>query len=144
MSTERQAVKDQWEVIRARLRERWPQLSREDIQQIDGDSRKLIALIHQRTGEGLHDIEEAIDELAASSEGLLERVKRTASETVESSAEYVRGSYNYAREGITHRVEEQPGASLTVAFAGGALLGWLIGHSMARSVQQPRHWYDWH
>ena len=79
-------IAERWEQVRFQLRKHWPQLSNEDLSAIDGDSRKLIALVHQKTGADIREIESQIDTIAASSEGLLDRVNRTIQQAVASAS----------------------------------------------------------
>ncbi|MEZ6078089.1 MAG: hypothetical protein R3C56_21180 [Pirellulaceae bacterium] len=43
------SIEDRWEELRANIRRMWPDLSKDDLKEIGGDSRKLIALVHQKT-----------------------------------------------------------------------------------------------
>jgi len=127
---QQQFVEQKWTQIRSSLKARWPQLSDQDLQMIDGDSRKLVALVHQKTNLPLHEIEEGIDAIAAQSEGLLSRIARTASEFAQTASEYaqsagsqvsapVQRAYTQAREMVAAR----PLPSVASAFGAGMLLG---------------------
>ena len=54
-------VADRWNSIRQAIRQRWSQITDEDLRTIDGDSRKLVALVNQKTDMPLPEIEAAID-----------------------------------------------------------------------------------
>lgn len=89
------------EFTTGRIADRWPQLTEDEVRAIDGDSRKLVALVHQRTGEELSRIESQIDEIAASSGGLMSRLTAP----------------------VTKSVVQAPGRTLAVSFAAGMLVG---------------------
>jgi ElaB/YqjD/DUF883 family membrane-anchored ribosome-binding protein len=129
-SEQQQLVEQKWTQIRSALKARWSQLTDEDLRMIDGDSRKLVALVHQKTNLPLHEIEEGIDQIAAESEGLISRIARTASEFAQSAGSFaqsagsqvsqpVQRAYTQARE----LVEARPLPSVASAFAAGMLLG---------------------
>lgn len=129
-SEQQQFVEQKWDQIRSALKAKWSQLSDQDLQMIDGDSRKLVALVHQKTHLPLHEIEEEIDAIAAESEGLLSRIARTASEFAQTASQYaqtagsqvaapVQKVYSQARE----MVESRPLPSVATVFGAGMLLG---------------------
>ena len=65
-------IEESWNLIKQDIRRRWPDLNQDDLNLIDGDSQKLVALVHQKTGASLHAIEEGIDEVAQMSHGTVE------------------------------------------------------------------------
>lgn len=123
------SIEQRWDELRSNIRKMWPELSKEDLQEIGGDSRKLIALVHQKTGAAVHDIEERIDELAASSEGLLNRVVRSTQQAFSSVSEQ---AYSSTRE----QVVASPVRSVGIAFGAGVLIG-LCAASLIKDVQNP-------
>jgi ElaB/YqjD/DUF883 family membrane-anchored ribosome-binding protein len=142
--SEHKTVEEQWQSVRERIAQRWPQLTKEELTSIDGDSRKLIALIQQRTGDTLSHIEEEIDRVAEQSYGLLQRVSRSARQATEESARYLQEGYTWARDGVSSSVQQAPATSVGIAFAAGTLLGTLIGMSLMRSLTPPPKHYGWY
>ncbi|MCA9133929.1 MAG: hypothetical protein KDA45_12270 [Planctomycetales bacterium] len=130
-------IAERWEQVRFQLRKHWPQLSNEDLSAIDGDSRKLIALVHQKTGADIREIESQIDTIAASSEGLLDRVNRTIQQAVASASDQVGEPLSQAYQATREQIVHAPGRSVGIAFAAGLLIG-LGAASMIRDVQAPR------
>lgn len=129
-SEQQQLVEQKWDQIRGALKAKWSQLTDQDLKMIDGDSRKLVALVHQKTNLPLHEIEEGIDAIAAQSEGLLSRIARTASEFAQAAGHYAQSAgsqvaapmqraYSQARD----MVEARPLPSVASSFAAGMLLG---------------------
>lgn len=58
--TTQELVTQHWPEMRSELKSHWEELTDEDLDLIDGDARKLVALVHQRTGDAIPEIEEAI------------------------------------------------------------------------------------
>lgn len=135
-------IEQRWEELRGNIRKMWPELTKEDLQAIDGDSRKLIALVHQKTGADIGDIESRIDELAASSEGLLNRVTRTTQQAFAAASERVGEPLTKAYSATRQQVVESPARSVGIAFGAGLLVGLCMASLIKDAVQPParRYW----
>ncbi len=130
------SIEQRWEELRTNIRKMWPQLSKDDLKAIDGDSRKLIALVHQKTGAAIQDIEARIDELAASSEGLLHRVVRSTQQAFSTASEQVSEPLMKAYSATRKQVVDAPTRSVGIAFGAGVLIG-LCAASLIKDVQNP-------
>jgi ElaB/YqjD/DUF883 family membrane-anchored ribosome-binding protein len=108
---------------------------------IDGDSRKLVALVHQRTGDDISHIEKEIDEIAASSEGLLERLRQTSSNVGDMASRYVGEPVMNAYGSAQKMAAQAPVSSTGIALLCGTLIGLLIGSSMCASQPRRREWW---
>jgi ElaB/YqjD/DUF883 family membrane-anchored ribosome-binding protein len=142
---QRKIVDERWDEIRSSLRSQWPALSNDDLNMIDGDSRKLVALVHQKTNLPLHEIEEGIDAIASRSHGLLSRIMRTTSDLTESAARQVEsarrqveGAARQVTEPVGRAVREarqmvveRPLPSIGTVFAAGFVLGLLASRLTA-------------
>jgi hypothetical protein len=53
----------EWPRLRQQVKGKWPQLTQDDLEMVDGDARKLSALVHQRTGAELRDIEREVESM---------------------------------------------------------------------------------
>ena len=135
-------IEQRWDELRGNIRKLWPELTKEDVQAIDGDSRKLIALVHQKTGADIHVIESRIDELAASSEGLLNRVARTTQQAFSAGSERVGEPLAQAYSSTRQQVVESPARSVGIAFGVGLLVGLCTASLIKDAVQPParRYW----
>lgn len=58
-----QLTDDQWNQVRSQIRQRWQQLSDEDLLETQGDFVKLCTLIQQRTGEDHQKISHELRQL---------------------------------------------------------------------------------
>lgn len=130
------SIEDRWEELRANIRRMWPDLSKDDLKEIGGDSRKLIALVHQKTGADIHEIEERIAELAESSEGLLNRVVRSTQHAFSTASEHVTEPLAQAYAATRQQVVGSPVRSVGIAFGAGVLIG-LCTASLINDVQNP-------
>ena len=55
-------IKGDWNIIKGRLKEKWAQLTEDDLQYIEGRQEELYGRIQKRTGETREAIEKAIKE----------------------------------------------------------------------------------
>jgi len=58
-------VKGNWNIIKGKLKQRWAQLTDDDLKYDEGQEDELIGRIQKRTGETRETIEEALDEAIA-------------------------------------------------------------------------------
>lgn len=139
-SQDSKLIENRWKSIRDQVSGRWPQLSADDLKQIGGDSRKLVALVHQRTGQSLPEIENGIDEIAASSGGLMSRIASSVSQTVSAATAAVseRATATYDRsaemigdryESVCESVQRSPTRNVCIVFGVGLMAGLLLASS---------------
>ena len=55
-------IKGNWNVIKGSLKQRWGQLTDDDLQYVEGQEQELIGRIQKRTGETREAIQEALEE----------------------------------------------------------------------------------
>jgi len=113
----------QWNVVRSTVGERWPELTTEDLEAIDGDSRKLVAILHQKTGQDLPTIERELDKIAAQSGGLLQRVNASAQDLMHSASDRVQVTATQTRATLESQVLTNPTRALFASFGIGMLVG---------------------
>jgi len=133
-----QQVEDKWSSIHAEIIDRWPQLTIYDLQLVDGDSRKLITIVHQKTGENLDEIENQIDEIAANSGGLLTEV----SQMLHQAADPVTDKVVQAQAAIGERIIRTPGQSLAIALGAGLFIGVCLSLTL-RSTRRSDDCWNW-
>ena len=148
-SDEAKLVETRWRSIRNQFSQHWPELTQDDLKLVNGDSRKLVAIVHQRTGRSLPEIEEVIDDIASNSGGLLSRisnsvidvasntaaqVSETASVTYERSAESIGTAY----DALGDSIKRSPATVLPIAFGVGVLFGLML--SSSSSPQRRNSW----
>jgi uncharacterized protein YjbJ (UPF0337 family) len=123
MAIDAERLRDRWDHLRDKVKERWGELTDDDVALHGADVERLVGAIQRRTGEGREAIEQFLDELA--SEG--------ASATAE-AAEHLRAGYDRAARGVRDGygraeglVRSRPVPSLTAAFGLGLAAGVVLG-----------------
>ena len=153
-----------WSRLRPQVQERWPQLTEDDLEMIDGDARKLSALVQQRTGTELSEIEKDIEAMlkdeslgkarseqkpASSGTANVDQDKhQEASHADRSSMADAAGRVGHAVSGGYQQVQRQvaaaPITSSGVAFATGTVIGLVIASLFkdTQSKSQRRHYFS--
>lgn len=135
--TDQQTLERDWNAIKAKLLERWGQLTNSDLPQIRGDVDRLVGIIQRRTGEGREAIETYLQEVSGSAASAMGEAAETvrdyaqhASETVQHTAkqavDQVRAGYHEAERFVRNR----PGESLLVCFGVGLITGVVVALSL--------------
>jgi uncharacterized protein YjbJ (UPF0337 family) len=55
-------MKGNWNVIKAKLKQKWAKLTDDDLQYVEGKQDELVGRIQQRTGESRENVKKAVDE----------------------------------------------------------------------------------
>jgi uncharacterized protein YjbJ (UPF0337 family) len=129
-----QTLQGHWNEIKGKLRNKWGQLSNDELQSFNGNIDQLVGLIQRKTGEARSSVEHYLEELTSNgasaigqaSEAVREYAQKAATSVQESSrqaAESMRRGYDEAEEMIRQR----PGESAAVCFGVGVLVGFVVG-----------------
>jgi uncharacterized protein YjbJ (UPF0337 family) len=117
-----QELRGRWNQVRGKLKEKWGQLTDDDLQWGEGNIEQIVGKIQQRTGEDRSKIEKFLDELSEE--------QPTGART----REYAQQGYDYAREqarrGVSRAqgmIHERPAESLTTVLVVGVAAGVLLG-----------------
>lgn len=129
-----------WRAIRPRVQQRWQELSPNDLDSVQGDMQRLVALLHQRTSDQRGHIEAEIEAILSTSAGMsgdAERLQSTGETTprtsIQQRMESVQNKLSERVAGLSQNVAGAPQKSLMAGFGVGAVVGFLAGLSMSRS-----------
>ena len=131
---DQQSLQDNWNEITCRLRNKWSQLTNEDLQAAQGNLEQLVALIQRQTGEARNAIEHFLEGVTSNGSAAFGRAAEAtrnyahqAAETVQTrsrqAAESVRTHFGEAEEAVRQR----PVESVVVCFGVGMIVGALLG-----------------
>ncbi|QDU94360.1 CsbD family protein [Lignipirellula cremea] len=161
-TSERQKFTDQhWKELHCDVKERWPQLSESELDMVGGDYQKLVALVHQRTGAAMDEIEQAMDKIVANHQGLLNRISATTQQVGQQVGAQAQRVGHQVAEIATHQVGEPiaqayqqvqratsdaPARSVALSFGAGFLVGVCAVALFSVQSPPPRHhaWWDMH
>ncbi len=134
-------IQGHWDSIRGKLKERWGQLTDDDLKIVGGNINQLIGAIEKKTGEGRANIERFINEQMSDEDSVLNRARETAREYAQGAKEYAQDATDRVREGysqvsgqmregysrIERQVKEHPAQSTLAMFGLGMITGLVLG-----------------
>ncbi|MHB0958536.1 MAG: CsbD family protein [Pirellulaceae bacterium] len=122
-----------WNEIKGKIREKWGQLSENDLERFKGNVDQLVGHVQQKTGQTRRDVEAFLAEAASSTSGTLQKARDTASEYTSRAAEAVQEQYEQVSEKVSEgyvaaqdMVKRKPVESLGAAFGVGVMCGVLL------------------
>src|SRR5262245_428069 len=120
---DQQVLKGHWHEVRGKLKEKWGQLTDDDVRSFEGTTESLIGRIQQRTGETRKAIEGFLEEVTDEGADQAHAALNRARESVEAMASRVSESAQEGYDRMEELVMERPGQSLLVAFGVGLVSG---------------------
>jgi len=140
----REELKGRWNEIRGRIKEKWGQLTDDELRQAEGNTDQLIGLIQRKTGEGREQISRFFDsftrEAGDKATDVMGQAGNIANQAAETAQRYAQDAQKYVQEGYQqasrameqgmHQAEDvvrtRPVESLAVAFGTGVITGLLV------------------
>jgi len=123
-----------WNQVKGKIRERWGELTDNDLQQFQGNMEDLIGLIQRKTGETREKVHEFISRCFSESgkemSGMAESERPFTAqfgEGLQQAAARVSDRVRASYDGAGQMVHERPGQSLAAAFGAGMITGVLLG-----------------
>jgi uncharacterized protein YjbJ (UPF0337 family) len=140
-----QEIQGQWNKIRGHVKERWGQLTDDDLAIHGGNVDQLVGRIQQKTGEGRESIETFLNDLSSRGSAGIAHAAETARGYMQSASSYVqdamegaggrlREGYGQIAENARERFEmaedmvrHNPAESVAAAFGVGLVVGLIVG-----------------
>jgi uncharacterized protein YjbJ (UPF0337 family) len=127
-----QQVHGQWNSLRGKIKEKWGQLTDDDLRVVSGNVDQLVGTIQQKTGEAKEEIEQFINGLMSNPS--LKRAAEVATDYAQQAAASVRDSYDEVSEQVRQgaevvqkQVKEHPTQSMLACFGLGIITGIVVG-----------------
>jgi uncharacterized protein YjbJ (UPF0337 family) len=73
-------IKGDWNIIKGTLKQKWANLTDDDLQYIEGKQEELLGRIQKRTGETLETVERVIKEVCACNQSTDNKVAPASSQ----------------------------------------------------------------
>lgn len=134
MAINAQELQGQWTSLRGRVKEKWGQLTDDDLSIHGGNVDQLVGKIQQRTGEARESIEKYLTELTSHGSSAVAQAAEAVGNYAQQAGERVREQYGHfaeqARGGFDRAqetVRHNPGQSLVAAFGVGLVAGLVVG-----------------
>jgi uncharacterized protein YjbJ (UPF0337 family) len=140
-----QTLQGNWNEIKGKLRNKWGQLTNDDLQSAQGNIDQLVGLIQRKTGEARNSIEKFLEDATANGGSAFNQATETAREYAQQAmdtmqdrygqaADQFRKGYDQAAESFRRSYEQteemikdRPAESAAVCFGVGMLCGVILG-----------------
>ena len=145
MAINAQELQGQWNSLRGQVKQKWGQLTDDDLQIHGGNVDQLVGRIQQKTGEGREAVEKFLGDLTSKGSSSIASATEAVGQFAQHAGERLRDQYgnlasqardkygnlvDQAREGVGHAqdvVRHNPGQSVAAAFGVGLVVGVVVG-----------------
>jgi len=123
MATNVQTIQGEWNYICGLARQRWGQLTEDDLRIQVGNIEQLVGRIQQKTGEGREAIEKFFSDMTSRSSSVVAHAADAAGQYAHLVSNRLRERYDDAGSLIRHH----PAETVVAAFGIGLLAGLIAG-----------------
>lgn len=134
MAINAQELQGQWNQLRGRVKEKWGQLTDDDLQMQGGNVDQLIGRIQQRTGEGREAIEKFLTDLTSRGSSAVAQAAESIGQYTHQASDRLREHYSQLADQARERydmaqdmVRHNPTQSVVAAFGIGIVAGLIVG-----------------
>lgn len=130
----REELQGKWTQVKGSIRERWGQLTEEDLQAARGNAEQLVGVIQQKTGAARHEIEELLAGAVENGKSMVDDVSAAAKDYTRQAGRVLRDSRDMMGQRLEEGGEEmrkmvvsRPVESVITALGAGLALGVVVG-----------------
>jgi uncharacterized protein YjbJ (UPF0337 family) len=134
MAINAQELQGQWNSLRGQVKQKWGQLTDDDLQIHGGNVDQLVGRIQQKTGEGREAIERFLGELTSRGSSAVAQAAESVGNFAHQAGDRLRDQYGYIADQARDRydqaqdvVRHSPAQSVAAAFGVGLVAGLVIG-----------------
>ena len=109
MAINTQELQGQWNQLRGQVKQKWGQLTDDDLQIQGGNVDQLVGRIQQRTGEGREAIEKYLTELTSRGASSISQATEAVSGLAQQAGERLREGYGQVADRFPRRLRQGPG-----------------------------------
>jgi uncharacterized protein YjbJ (UPF0337 family) len=129
-----QVMEGNWNTIKGKVREKWGQITDNELEAAKGKGDQLVGTIQRKTGESRDQIERFLDELTASGASTVARgaeaargYAHQAMDEMQRFGEEAKDSIGRTYDQAESMIRARPGQSLALAFGLGVVAGLMVG-----------------
>src|SRR4051812_45478708 len=134
MAINAQELQGQWNKMRGQVKEKWGQLTDDDLQIQGGNVDQLVGRIQQRTGESREVIEKYLTDLTGRASSAVSQAAEAVSSFASQAGDRLRDRYGDVADQARDRydqvqdvVRQNPGQTVAAAFGIGLVAGIVVG-----------------
>jgi uncharacterized protein YjbJ (UPF0337 family) len=137
MAINAQELQGQWNQLQGKVKEKWGQLSNDDLNIQSGNIDQLVGKIQEKTGESREAIEKFLTSLTGKGGEAVSKAAEQVTQFAQNVAPKLKEQYGQFSEGAREKlgqaqdvVRHNPSQSVAVAFGVGIAAGVLVGLSL--------------
>jgi uncharacterized protein YjbJ (UPF0337 family) len=123
MATNVQTIQGEWNYLCGLAKQRWSQLTEDDLGALEGNVEQLVGRIQQKTGEGREAIEKFFSDATSRGASAVAYAAESAGQYAHQVGERLRARYDNAESVVRHH----PTETVVAAFGIGLLAGLITG-----------------
>jgi len=134
MAINAQELQGQWNALRGQVKQKWGQLTDDDLQIHGGNVDQLVGRIQQKTGEGRESIERFLGDLTSKGSSTIAQAAEAVGSYAQQAGDRLRDQYGHLADQARDRfdsaqdvVRHNPGQSVAAAFGVGLVVGVVVG-----------------
>ena len=134
MAINAQELQGQWSKLRGQVKQKWGQLTDDDLQIQGGNIDQLVGRIQQRTGEGREVVERFLNDLTGRGSSAVANAAETVGQYAQQAGDRLREQYGHISDQAREKFDEaqdivrhNPGQSVLAAFGIGMVAGIVVG-----------------
>jgi uncharacterized protein YjbJ (UPF0337 family) len=142
-----QKAKGDWNQVVGSVKEKYGQITDDELSQAEGSFQKLVGLIQRKSGKGIEQVEAFVHDVFEKAGLACGDLAQGTSECVQSTGQAIQQGYQYvadhARSGYeqtTRVIANRPTESVVAALAVGLITGIAIGISLSESRRPEPTW----
>ncbi len=134
MAINAQELQGQWNKLKGQVKEKWGQLTDDDLQITGGNVDQLVGRIQQKTGIAREAVEKFLTDLTQHGGSTVAHAAQAVGDFAHTAGDRLRDGYGQVSEQVRERYESaedlvrhNPGQSVAAAFGIGLVAGLIVG-----------------
>ena len=134
MAINAQELQGQWTTLRGQVKQKWGQLTDDDLQIHGGNIDQLVGRIQQKTGEGRESVEKYLTELTSKGSAGVAQAAQAVGQFAQQAGEKLKDQYGQISDRVSDSydmasdvVRHKPAQSIAAAFGIGVVAGVIVG-----------------
>ena len=123
MATSTQAIQGEWKYLCALAKQRWSQLTDDDLPALEGNLEQLVGRIQQKTGEGRDSIERFFSDMSSRGSSAVAHASEAIGQYAHQVGDQVRERYDSAQGLVRSHPTETVIAALGIGLVAGLITG---------------------
>jgi uncharacterized protein YjbJ (UPF0337 family) len=123
-----QEIQGQWNQLKGLVKQRWAQLTDDDLRIAEGNLDQLVGLIQQKTGDSRETIERFLTDMTSRGSSAVAHAAEATGRYSHRAVDGIRDRYDMAEATVRHN----PAQSVALAFGLGMLAGLIVGLTVQR------------